>query len=733
MGEVYKAHDRKLDRPVALKLLPSAAANDPDRLRRFESEARAASSLNHPYILVIHDFGDLDGRPFIVSEYVDGQTLRLRLDSGPVPLREAIEIATELASAVAAAHARGIIHRDLKPENVMLRSDGFVKVLDFGLAKLVDVQTSDTTTTRGLTQLGIVVGTPRYMSPEQVRGLPLDARSDVWSLGVVLYEMLAGRHPFDGPSAADVMAAVLRADPPGLDADVASSGATLTRVVRTALASDPRDRFPSAREMQEALIAAAHEVGIRARPWTAGFAPTKQTHLIVLPFRSLKPDADTDFLSYSLPDAVSASLANIGSLVVRSSSAAMQAAVDPDPRTIARQQRVDMIVSGTLLRSGDRLRVSTQLADAAGTLVWSHSADVTLGDWFRLQDSLVDGIVGSLALPLTGRERRLLRHDVPASPAAYEYYLRANELILQPKEWRVARGLYQRALEEDAQFAPAWAAIARVHRLLAKYQHEDWGASMRRAEDALGRALQLNPELSAAHRLLAQLDVERGYAEEAMVRLIVRARDHGCDAELFAALVHVCRFCGLMDASIAADARARSLDPMIDTSVMHTYWLMHRYEEAMATARVKAYVVPACLVELGRDDEARAMLAELERSGNRVPALATAVGAFLDGRHAAGVKALNAQLSAGVPDPEMLLYVGRHLARVGELAQALPLLERAFKAGFYCYPVLASDPWLDGLRPDPLFQQMLDGARDRSKHAAAMFAAAGGPSLLASN
>jgi hypothetical protein len=196
----------------------------------------------------------------------------------------------------------------------------------------------------------------------------------------------------------------------------------------------------------------------------------------------------------------------------------------------------------------------------------------------------------------------------------------------------------------------------------------------------------------------------------------------------------VCRVCGLMDASIAADARARKLDPTIDTGVMHTYWLMHRYEDALAMGRIKAYVVPACLVELGRADEARAMIAELERSGNRVPGLAAAVLAFLDGRHVEGVNALKAQEATGaVPDPEMLLYVGRHLAHVGETAQALPLLERAFEAGHYCYPVLASDTWLDGLRSDPLFQRLLDAARDRWKHATAMFAAAGGPSLLAPN
>jgi hypothetical protein len=220
-----------------------------------------------------------------------------------------------------------------------------------------------------------------------------------------------------------------------------------------------------------------------------------------------------------------------------------------------------------------------------------------------------------------------------------------------------------------------------------------------------------------------------------MVRLIVRARDRLGDAQLLAALVHVCRVCGLMDASLAADARVRTLDPSIDTGVMHTYWLLHRYEEAIATAgAVKAYVVPASLVELGRADEARALIADLEqRSGNRVPQLAAAVWAFMSGRHADGVKALEEQtMTAGVPDPELLFYVGRHLVHVGESIRGLSFVQRAFEGGYFCYPVLADDPWLTGVRTDPAFQTLLTAARARWEHASAMFVAAGGPSLLSS-
>src|SRR5258708_3709689 len=253
MGEVYLAHDDKLDRPVALKLLSSHVHADPSHLRRFHQEAKAASSLNHPHILVIHDFGEIDGRPFMVTEYVEGRTLRERLRDGPLGIIEAVDIAIQVASALAAAHGRGIVHRDVKPENVMVRPDGYVKVLDFGLAKPVSAAGA---VISSLTEPGVVMGTPRYMSPEQARGLPLDARSDVWSLGVVLHEMIAGTSPFSGRVLAEVLAAILEHAAPPLPGAPPALGECITR----ALSKDPASRFPSAREMHAALVALkAHE------------------------------------------------------------------------------------------------------------------------------------------------------------------------------------------------------------------------------------------------------------------------------------------------------------------------------------------------------------------------------------------------------------------------------------------------------------------------------------------
>ena len=733
MGEVYKALDTKLDRPVALKLLSTDTARDPDRLRRFHAEARAASSLNHPHILVIHDFGDLDGRPFIVSEFVEGETLRDRLSRGPLAPADTLHVATQLTAALGAAHVRGIVHRDIKPENVMLRPDGYVKVLDFGLVKLMPSHAvSDADVTR--TEPGRMLGTPRYMSPEQARGLETDPRSDVWSTGVLIYEMLAGRQPFVGPSTADVVAAILHTDPTPLDVHAPQVPEALARIVATALAKDPSRRYASAVEFHDALEGAGSRLEIRSAHSTpVDRRQADRVRIIALPLRILTPHPDSDFLAFSLPDAITASLAGIESVIVRSSVTAARFANTLEIERVAAEAAVDFVLSGTLLRAGDRVRVTAQLVDAnRGAVIWSRSSDASLADVFALQDDLAMTIVESLSVPLTGRDRAQLQRDVPASTRGYEYYLRANELSREPKHWRLALDMYLQAIEEDRRFAPAWARLARVYRLLAKYQHGD-SANLARAEEALQRALDLNPDLPFAHHLYAQIDIDRGRADEAMVRLIARASDRGVSADIFAALVHTCRVCGLMDASLAANARARGIDRDADTGVIHTLWLLHRYDDIVGyTGEAVAYVVPAALAELGRTDDAKRLIATLEsRTGNRVPHLAAAVLAFIEGRHEDGVRALLAQMeAAAVPDPELLFYVGRHLAHVGEFDRAMPLIQQAVDGGYGSYPILAQDRWLDGLRPRSEFRGALAAAKVRWERAAAAFVRAGGPQLL---
>ena len=312
----------------------------------------------------------------------------------------------------------------------------------------------------------------------------------------------------------------------------------------------------------------------RRLPWSR--RPSRR--LIVLPFRMLRPDPETDFLAFSLPDALTTSLSGLKSLVVRSSLAASRfAGGAQDLKTIAAEADVDLIVTGTLLSAGDEIRVTAQLTDAAsGTLVWSHSTQTSIGNVFRLQDELTERVVDALSLPLTAREQRILRQDVPSDPKAYEYYLRGNQFSHDSKQWGAARDLYLRCVEADPCYAPAWARLGRIHHVMAKYLTTGAREGLEQAEAAFRQALDLNPDLAIAHKFYAQLEVDLGRAGDAMARLLPRAQG-AADPEVFAGLVSPLRYSGLLEASVAAHSRAVALEPKIRTSVPHTWFLQRDY------------------------------------------------------------------------------------------------------------------------------------------------------------
>ena len=449
--------------------------------------------------------------------------------------------------------------------------------------------------------------------------------------------------------------------------------------------------------------------------------PLTLTRLIVLPFRLLRDDPDTAFLAFSLPDAVTSSLSGLESLVVRSSLAASRYAGAPaDTRAIGAEADVDMIVTGTLLRSADAVRVNAQLTEAAsGTLLWSHTAQASVGDFFQLQDELTRRIVESLAVPLTARDKQRLVTDVPSSKAAYDHFLRGNQLSVDPKQWSVARELYERCVAEDPRFAPAWARLGRVYHVQTKYIESAGGDTdecLTRAESAFKKALAINPDLPIAHKLYAQLEADLGRAHDAMVRLVSRART--ADPELMAGLVTACRYCGLLDASVAAHQRARALDRKIPTSVMHTWFMQGDWERLAALPVAEfPYIVALALVEFGRGDEALAPLREVEaRMPTRRRHVAVAARALIEGRTAESVSQMKAMLSPDFRDPEGRFYVARHVARYGDADEALTQLEGVVADGFSCYPVFERDPWLDALRPKPGFTELLE--RCASRHAA---------------
>ncbi len=724
MGEVYAAEDERLGRQVALKVIREQPDDDSAR-RRFWREARAAAAVTHPNVCQIFDVGETGGEAWLAMELLEGEALSARLARGALPVSEAVPLELGVLGALQALHARGLVHRDLKPSNVFLTPSG-VKLLDFGLARPVAGAGEGATATE-LTQAGALVGTPQYMAPEQLRGQPLDGRSDVFAAGALLFEMLAGRKAFEGRTLFEVTHAVLHEQPPVLSGSPAV--AALDRAVRRALSKRPEDRHPSAEALAAELQAARalEDSGAQARAQAL-------TRLIVLPFRLLRPDPEIDFLGFSLPDAITASLSGLGSLLVRSSLAAARYAGEaPDLERLSREADVDVVLSGTLLRSGDRLRVSTQLVEApGGTLVCSHQAQVAVGDVFQLEDELVRRIVEALAVPLSARDAGRLDRESRVPPRAYELYLRANRLSLEPLHWDEARELYERCVAEAPDYAPAWARFGRVLRLLGKYMPDPSGSWREQAREAFARALRLDPDLSLAHNLRANLRVEEGQAVQVAVELVARARQGRPDPELFAGLTHACRYAGLQAASLAAHEQARRLDPQVRTSATYTHFLAGAYEQALASAPEDDSIVRAyALSALGRTPEALAVYADLER---RVPEhlrrLMSAQRLALEGQAGPALELTREALS-WFRDPEGIYLQTRFLARLGLVDESLSLLERVLAGGFVAPAALEHERWFGPeLRAEPRFAALLDQARRRAAEAEAAFAAAGGPALL---
>jgi serine/threonine-protein kinase len=722
MGVVYAAHDDRLNRPVAIKRIRGGAGDGRDRERLWR-EARASASVSHPHICQLYEIGEDQHGLFLAMELLEGEPLSARLARGPLMPAEAVPIALAVLSALTALHRRGVIHRDLKPSNIFLSQHG-VKLLDFGLARpLNEPGTSD------LTRSNVVIGTPQYMAPEQIEGVPSDARSDLFVFGIVLYEMVAGKRPFGGDSVFEIARAIVQDEPAALGGS--SGSVALDRIIHRALRKQVAERYQTADEFAQDLRSALLLTD------SAELSPVRaMTRLVVLPFRMLRPDPSIDFLTYSLADAISSALSGLPSLVVRSTAAASRVASDqPDVAVLSRALDVDVVLIGTLLSSGAQVRVSAQLVQApSGTLVRAITAQSTVGEIFQLQDTLAKSVVDSLRLSLTAGEEKRINRDAPASPEAYECYLRANQIQLDSRRWAEARDLYARCVNQDPNFAPAWARLGRCYRLLGKFGDPATAASnLALGEQALRRALAISPELSMAHNVFAHFEVEAGRAREAMVRLLERVRHSPSEPELFAGLVHACRYCGLLDESIAAYERARRLDPNVASSVAHTFILTSDFERAMATDMgTPPFTRALALAQAGRKSEAlellRASLAEALHP--QLHKVMRSVIAFLDGRFEEQMREIHELVDSGFGDPEAYYAWAGALAEAGDPDGALGLLERAVSGGFHPASALVRDPRFDRIRATADFRDIVRRAEERQREAFEAFRAADGPRLL---
>ncbi|MGQ0735263.1 MAG: protein kinase domain-containing protein [Acidobacteriota bacterium] len=721
MGVVYAAEDQRLGRTVALKTLRAGLADREarDRLRR---EARLAASITHPHVCQLYEIGEVGDTLFITMELLTGEPLSERLERGALPVREAVQVAQQVLAALSALHLRGIVHRDLKPSNIYLTGQG-AKLLDFGVARAgADAQM----TMMSLTQPGTVLGTPRYMAPEHASGEPVDARSDLFSVGAVLYEMLAGRPAFGGDTTVRVLHAVMHDQPPMLTGPPVV--VALDRVIHRAMEKRQASRYDSAEKFADDLRAACSDSGAleaaRAR---------QMSRLIVLPFRLLRPDAEVDFLAFSLADAVTTSLSALGSLIVRSSITASKFTGEPlDLQKIATEADVDVVLSGTILRAGNQVRLSAQLAEApGGALVWSEVVQVASDDIFQLHDTLVHKLVQALSVPLTAREHRLIGRDVPATAKAYEFYLRGNEAGKEPSGWDAAVELYSKCLDQDPNYAPAWARLGRVYRLLSKYRSEHSGNNRAHARHALDRALALNPDLFLAHHFAAQVDVDSGDARLALTRLLQQASQSAGHPELYAALCHVCRYCGLLEPSVAAHMLAARLDPKVATSVLHTWFHLRQYERIVeCDLSGHPHNGALALHAVGRIDDAIALVrATLPKAAPLMRPFIQAAQAVLEGESVVDLARLRSTITE-FDDPEGTYYLARTMARLGDFDSAVLGMTRAVEHGYCCYPTFEMDAWLDPLRGRADFDAVIARARTGYEAALDAFRNAGGERLL---
>ncbi len=723
---VYKAEDPRLERVVALKVIRQFEG-DSSR-RRFWQEARAAAQVAHPNACRIYDIAEEQDRLVLVMEFIEGETLARRIERGALPAQEAGQIALALLSALEAFHKIGIVHRDLKPSNIVL-SNGGTKLLDFGIAKHVSLNTAEETaaTLVDATTPGMFLGTPRYASPEQFGGRAVDARSDLFSMGVILFEMLTGRPAFPGEAFGEIAHAVLHGSPPALSGSPAI--AAMGRIVHRAISREPRDRYASAEamaaELRATLLMEGIETKVRAHP---------VRRIMVLPFRMLRPSEDIQFLAYSLPEAITVSLAGLENLVVRSSLVASRYSTEaPDLQKIAKEAEVDVVLTGALLSVGERLRITAQLIEVpSGTLIWSHSSEATNRELLELHDDLVGRVVDSILPSLTAQEHQSLQQDRPASATVYQLYLQANEFSRQWENLPGAIEIYERCVSLDPSYAPAWARLGRARWLGDKYKLGSL-EGLRTADEAFQTALRLNPNLTLAHNLYTHVQVDQGRSLDAMKRLLDRAHQRRSDAELFAGLGHVCRYCGLLQPALVAHQEARRLDPLISTSVMHTYFMLGDYERALENSGSDfGYGMALALAMLGRVDEAVSLLRQREPAKPwRLGKLyLTSLRALLEGKREESLAASDELMKATFRDPEGMYYLARQLGYLREEAAALDMLSRAIDNGFCCHPAMLRDPWLDSLRARTEFTGLMSKAHQMHREASTAFLAGGGASLL---
>jgi serine/threonine protein kinase/tetratricopeptide (TPR) repeat protein len=758
MGEVYRAKDPRLGRDVAIKVLPASFSNDPDRLKRFEQEARAAGLLNHPNITGVYDIGQHDGAPYVVQELLEGETLRMELAGGRFAARKAIDYATQIAHGLSAAHEKGIVHRDLKPENLFVTKDGRVKILDFGLAKLTQVESTggatNLPTATGGTEPGVVMGTLGYMSPEQIKGKPANPRSDIFAFGAILYEMLSGKRAFHADSAGETMAAILKEDPPDLSVTNQNISPGLERIVRHCLEKNPESRFHSAHDLAfdlEALSEVVRPVSVphparTMRPaWLiAGAAvlaallvaalllrPRSGTieSLAVLPFVNAGADPGAEYLSDGITESLINSLSQLPNLTVMSRNSVFRyKGRETDAQAAGKELKVQAVLTGRVVQRGGELVVSAELVDTRNNShIWGDQYSRKLSDILAVQEEITRDISTKLRRRLTSEEKVRLSKRYTENTEAYGLYLKGRYHWNKRTPGDIQKGIeyFQQAIEKDPTYALAFSGLAESYDLLSQYTGLPSSETFPRAKAAASKALEIDETLAPAHAALAYahefFDWDFSSAEKEYRRAIELDPKYPT-AHHWYSLYLSCL--GRHEEAIREAEHAYELDPLsliINNLRGYTFYCSRQYEAAIEAER-KALELdrsfPRFHLTLGAALEQKKLfpeaVAELEEaarlSGRRIEALGElANGYAASGRREEAIRLIEELKRWSERGYDPLANIALVYAGLGQNDEAMQWLEKAYKArsGWLILLALKVDPRWDGLRTDPRFQDLL--------------------------
>jgi serine/threonine protein kinase/tetratricopeptide (TPR) repeat protein len=742
---VYRATDTKLGRDVALKVLPAEMASSPERLERFRREAKALATLDHPGIVTIFSVEEADAVHFLTMQLVEGQPLDHLIAGGPLPREKFLEIAAALADALAAADDKGIVHRDLKPANVMVSADGRVKVLDFGLARMrgAEAESSGSQLPTDLhTREGAVMGTAPYMSPEQVSGLPLDHRTDIFSLGVVLHEMATGSRPFQGPNAAALLSAILRDPPPAVTEVRPDLPRELDWLIGRCLEKDRNLRTQSAREIRDGLAALRRQTssGAISRSAVPGVstaadaAASNRRSIVVLPFANLSPDADNEYFSDGLTEEIIADLSKVKALRVISRTSAMQLkGAKKDVRTIGRDLDVRFVLEGGVRKAGNSLRITAQLIDAqTDAHLWSDKYSGTIDEVFEVQERVSREIVRALDVTLTTDEHRRLAERPIANVRAFELYLQARQEIRRIRGDALERAsqLLSQAVAIEGETPPllalmVWAKVTQVKVGINRdLRPLDEGEVQAQA------LVQRVPDSPDGHALLGYIAYERGELPQA-VRHFLRALErepNDADALFYMGVSYIAA--GQNALARETGERMVASDPLAPLSSMLlgvTHWFVGRFEEALPGLRRSLELDPQSYLlhwslgytcaALGRLPEAARHAAFLREIGPDVTYTRQLL-ALLDGLEGRKPEALERIASIDITplDAHNKFHLAESFGLAGDADRALDVLELAVDQGFYPYPFMAEHcPFLAPLRPLPRFAGILAKAKERAE------------------